>query len=365
MSTAKKQTIHFSGHNHFRRRLVLATLSGLPVRIDKIRSDDVEPGVKDYEVSFLRLLESVTNGSVFEISYTGTTVVFKPGIIVGGSVTHNCPLSRGVGYFIEPLLLLAPFGKKALTATLRGITSHSLDPSPDAIRTSIFPVMQKFGIERQELKIIQRGATPLGGGEVMLHLPHLVLHPKTLHATTTPTISKIRGIAYSCRVSPASVNRLIDGAREELRATGCETFIFSDVARGDESGKSPGFGIVLVGETRPGFCISAESVAVAGSIPEDLGRETARKLMEEISRAGVFGRNQLDMAIIFMILGSGDVGRLVIGKENIDERFIGLARDIKKFWGVEMRLKEDDENENEMICTVKGVGFVSASKKIA
>lgn len=362
MSTTTKKTIHFSGHAHFRRRLILATLSGMPVRIDKIRSDDVSPGVKDYEVSFLRLLETVTNGSVFEISYTGTTVVFRPGIIVGGSVTHNCPLSRGVGYFLEGLLYLAPFAKKALTATLRGITSHALDPSPDIIRTSYFPVFQKFGIERQELKIIKRGATPLGGGEVVLHLPHLVLHPKTLHATTTPVISKIRGIAYSSRVSPASVNRMIDGAREELRATGCETFVFSDVARGDESGKSPGFGIVLVGETRPGFTISAESVAEAGSVPEDLGRLTAKKLMEEISRLGVFGRNQLEMALIFMVLGSGDVGRIVIGRKNIDERFVALVRDLRDFWGVEVRVKEEGD---ECTVAIKGTGFVSASKKIA
>lgn len=80
--------LHFSGHQYIRHRLVLSILSGKPVRIDKIRPDDKNPGLRgeqdglvcgsmlticaDYEVSLLRLLERVTNGTVIEISVTGT-----------------------------------------------------------------------------------------------------------------------------------------------------------------------------------------------------------------------------------------------------------------------------------------------------
>ncbi|KNC29853.1 hypothetical protein FF38_11594 [Lucilia cuprina] len=88
-------------------RLVLATLSGQPVKITHIRPDD--GGLKDYEVTFLRILDTITNGSVLEISQTGTSIVYKPGLVIGGAHQFNCPLSRGVGYFIEPLLVLAPF----------------------------------------------------------------------------------------------------------------------------------------------------------------------------------------------------------------------------------------------------------------
>jgi RNA 3'-terminal phosphate cyclase-like protein len=81
--------IHFSGHQHLRQRLVLSILSGKYVRIDKIRSDDKNPGLRgpyltllvsvnflnpaatDFEISLLRLLEKVTNGTVIEISVTG------------------------------------------------------------------------------------------------------------------------------------------------------------------------------------------------------------------------------------------------------------------------------------------------------
>lgn len=81
--------INYSGHQYLRQRLVLSILSGKSVRVEKIRSEDQNPGLRgglhiffnqllaqgclytDYEVSLLRLLEKVTNGTVIEISATG------------------------------------------------------------------------------------------------------------------------------------------------------------------------------------------------------------------------------------------------------------------------------------------------------
>jgi RNA 3'-terminal phosphate cyclase-like protein len=38
--------LRYEGYNYLRQRLVLATLSGNPVRIEKIRSDDENPGLR-------------------------------------------------------------------------------------------------------------------------------------------------------------------------------------------------------------------------------------------------------------------------------------------------------------------------------
>jgi len=140
----------------------------------------------DYEVSLLRLIEKVTNGTVIEISLTGvfyillfgvdltrlgTAILVKPGIISGGSVTHECPTSRSIGYFLEPIILLAPFSKNLLALTLRGITTDDKDLSVrplqtsrwirllillkvDLIRTVTLPHLEPFGIsDGLELKV--------------------------------------------------------------------------------------------------------------------------------------------------------------------------------------------------------------------
>ena len=59
----------------------------------------------------------------------GTAILLKPGIILGGVLQHECPLSRSIGYFLEPIILLAPFSKKPLGLTLKGITTDEHDLS--------------------------------------------------------------------------------------------------------------------------------------------------------------------------------------------------------------------------------------------
>ncbi|GFH09674.1 putative RNA 3'-terminal phosphate cyclase-like protein, partial [Haematococcus lacustris] len=63
--------LRFKGCQSFRQRLLLSTLTGRAVRIDDIRVSDPNPGLRDFEASFLRLLEKLTNGCVVEISETG------------------------------------------------------------------------------------------------------------------------------------------------------------------------------------------------------------------------------------------------------------------------------------------------------
>lgn len=356
----------FSGSQNFRLRLVLATLSGKAIKIEKIRSNELNPGLKDHEVSFLRLLESVTNGSAIEISYTGTTVIYRPGIIVGGSVTHNCPNGKPVGYFVEPMLYLAPFSKKKFSIIFRGCTASHDDAGLEAIKWGMMPVMEKFGVRECALHTLKRGSPPLGGGEVHLIVDSLIAQPLTMHELERPTISSIRGVAYSTRVSPSMVNRMIDAAKVVLKKVGCEVNITADVWRGENSGKSPGWGITLVAETKKGWCYFAEKIGDAGDVPEDIGNVVAYHLLEEISKSAAVSRDQLPLALVYMVIGKEDIGRLRITSDQIDEKLINLLRDIKSIFGTEVFLKPVDyDNTDDFIATIKGMGFTNTSKKIA
>ena len=369
-SVASKKIIIFEGHRNFRLRLVLATLSGKPIKITKIRSQDLNPGLKDHEVSFLRLLEAVTNGSHIEISYTGTTIIYRPGIIIGGDLTHNCPDTKSIGYFIEPMLMLAPFSKKKFSIIFKGLTNIAgNDTGVDAIKWGLLPVMEKFGVREVSLHILKRGSAPLGGGEVHLLCSSLIPQPLTIHALDIPKFSAIRGVAYCTRVSPSIVNRMIDSARAVLKPTGCEVNITADVWRGENSGKSPGFGITLVAELKRGWRIVTENVGSAGSLPEDSGELTAYQLLEEISNSGVVGRYQLPLALVYMTIGKEDIGRLKIQESEIDENLVSVLRDIQEVFGTEAFFKDDaeelDSDDKFMTVSIKGVGFTNVSKKIA
>ncbi|TFK76295.1 18S rRNA biogenesis protein [Pluteus cervinus] len=358
--------VHFSGHYHFRHRLVLSILSGKSVRIDKIRPDDKNPGLRDYEISLLRLLEKVTNGTVIEISVTGTAILLKPGIIAGGSLTHDCPLSRSIGYFLEPVVMLAPFSKKPLHLTIRGITTDDNDLSVDLIRTVTLPHLQLFGIsDGLELRIKKRGSPPEGGGEVQFLCP-VVKQVKTLNFVDPGKIKRIRGISHAVRVNPQFSNRMIEASRSILNRYIPDIYLYSDVYKGEESGKSPGYALSILAETTNSALYCAEATSKPGVAPEDIGLQASRALLSEIKQGGCVDRKHQTLVLLMMTLGSEDVGRCRMSAPTT--RTIQFLRDVKSFFGISFRVATADPSDPDcvqLLYSCYGTGYVNANRSLA
>ena len=156
----------FQGSSLFRHRLVFATLTHTPIEIANIRANDENSGVSDYEMNFLELLDTVTNGSLIEINETGTRVRYKPGTIIGSNkpCIHNCVKSRAISYWIEPIIILLIFGKYETSITFTGCTYHNLDISIDIIRSVLLPILNKlFRINDIKMDLKRRSFPPSGG----------------------------------------------------------------------------------------------------------------------------------------------------------------------------------------------------------
>lgn len=81
-------------------------------------------------VQYITLQLSLFNHRILQIiAFAGTNLLYRPGILEGGTLEHNCSLQRSIGYFLEPLLMLAPFAKRQICITLHGITNGTEDPS--------------------------------------------------------------------------------------------------------------------------------------------------------------------------------------------------------------------------------------------
>lgn len=133
----------FEGSNCFRIRLLLSVITGKPLLIKKIRIKDDEPGLHSAELSLLKLIDKITNGSTFEVDDTGTVLTFIPGLLIGGQFEHDCGLERCISYFLEVVCCFAPFCKQPIEATLYGLTNTQIDVSIDSIRHSTIPLMLK------------------------------------------------------------------------------------------------------------------------------------------------------------------------------------------------------------------------------
>ena len=59
----------------------------------------------------------------------GTMLFYKPGLLAGGPVEHDCSPQRSIGYYLEAVILLAPFCKKPIRLNLKGVTNDRYDPT--------------------------------------------------------------------------------------------------------------------------------------------------------------------------------------------------------------------------------------------
>ncbi|KAL1669239.1 RNA 3'-terminal phosphate cyclase/enolpyruvate transferase [Schizophyllum commune] len=358
--------VQFSGHQYLRQRLALSILSGKPVKIDKIRPEDKNPGLRDYEISLLRLLEKLTNGTVIEISVTGTAILLKPGIIAGGPLTHDCPLSQAVGYFLEPVIMLAPFAKKPVQLTLRGVTTDGRNLSVDILRTVTLPHLQLFGVsDGVELRIKKRGAPPAGGGEVQFLCP-VVKQVKTLNFVNPGKIERIRGVAHAVRVSPQFSNRMIEASRSILNRYIPDIYIYSDVYKGDDSGKSPGYALSILAESTTGALHSAEAVSQPGVAPEDIALQATRALLSELESGGCVDRRHQCLVLSMMVLGSEDVGRCRMGEPTVQT--IHFLRDVRQFFGTSFKIAPADPEDPEckqLVYSCYGTGYINANRTLA
>ncbi|ETN86277.1 18S rRNA biogenesis protein RCL1 [Necator americanus] len=397
----------FEGCNFFRQRLTYSVLSGRPVLIRNIRKDDDAPGIKDFEAKLLSLLERVTNGTRVEINATGTEIRFRPGIITGGVSTMDCGSERCLSYFLEPMIILSPFCKNAMTLKLKGVTNAPNEVSVDAIKATWLTVYNKFVIndEKLELKISARGLKPAGGGCVTFSAPIVkILRPVQVleHYFKSPLYSytvqlfvvqrekqgkicKIRGQAYVTKVTPSLAYRMIDAAKTMLHGYIADVYITVDQRKGDAGGNSPGYGLFLTAETTEGVVYHGEAISRPKGepgdplIPEDVGSSAATALLEEIYRGGCLDSSAQMLACSFMALGQKDISKFLFGPLTV--YCVHALRHLKDFFEIQFKVdewstlrklnnsKEDEDelrlgSEQKALVAAVGIGFSNLNKTV-
>lgn len=393
VSGKSRQLVFEDGAVQFRLRIAVSLLSHRPILIKNIRSQDLEaPGLREHEASFLRLIDALTNGSRIMINATGTQLRFQPGVLLGGRVEHHCPVvsdvnnngdendeendnlleARSIGWFLEGILPLAPFGKEPLSLKLTGITegTQHIDPSPDYLKASILPLYKAFGIgvasvnedpmlapTSPQIRVVKRGAAPLGGGVVEFYCP-ITRELTPVDFTDTGKIKRVRGAAISCKiVSSSMASRVAYAAKGLLQRLLPDVWIVTDVhtMKKNGCGPSPALSLVLSAESTTGVVFSAETLFQKNAeLPEDVGKRGAAMLLEEVRRGGVIDTGCQSLALLLMCLTPEDVSRIRLG--TLSQFSIEALRLYKAALDVEFKVKPDHETKTVMMSCL-GTGY--------
>lgn len=362
-SSAPLSWHYCEGERFFRQRVILSLLTGKNCKFRNIRSKEQDVGLQDFEVDFLSLVQKLTDGTVVEVNHTGTGLLFKPGTIRGGSVSHSCNTMRSIGYYVDPLLLIAPFSKYAFKLALTGITTSMADGedlSVDALVSAVVPTMKFFSplvLENCEFRILKRGAAPLGGGEVLFTCP-IIAQSVPWELTSEGKIVKIRGMASTTRISPQVANRMVEAARGLLNQYTQDIFITTDAAKGKESGQSAGYNLFLVAESTTGALYFSEAEGKPNGIPEELAGEVCQGLLKKIARGGAIDERRHLFFLTMMALGPEDFFSVLVSK--VPRATTEYMKEIEAFLGVKYRIKEAEKG---VIISTIGRGFLNFGKR--
>lgn len=381
----------------FRQRICVAALSGNVVRIDKIRVEDQSaPGLHDFEASFLRLIEKLCDGCQVEINETGTTMRFKPGILTGGRIVHDCGTSRSIGWYMEGILPLAIFCKQNVQLTLTGITNDHSDLSVDILKNVTLPLLRNFGIGAANLTVKKRGCYPKGGGEVDIFIP-IVRELLPVNITEEGLVARVRGTAFCAKVSPTIVSRVVDSARGVLNKLLPDVYISSDHFRGANSGHSAGYSLSLVAETTTGALLSVERTAgapiavleggggegaedpslfgfasegagAAQDPPEDVGIQAAHMLLREIQKGGVVDCMHQPLVLVLMAMGPEDVCKVKFGEE-LTQSAVQTLQILKDAFSCVFKIKREkgpnqQQGEGSIVLSCLGTGYKNMSRRV-
>ncbi|KAI0557948.1 RNA 3'-terminal phosphate cyclase [Gracilaria domingensis] len=347
VAIAKGKSLNFKGGNFLRHRLVLATLSSRPVVFDSIREDDAQfPGLSQSEISFLRLLDKITSGTVIKINATGTSLSYTPGFLIGGNrIVHDCHVSRPICYYLEPLLMLCPFAKRSIDITLRGATHSATDVCIDTIASVSVPLLRRLAVGiplLPQLDIKKRSLSHgeasgnSNGGVVQFRCDVLNSKIKPIEIIDPGFVKRIRGIAFANKTSPAHITRMVDVARRIFNRFTPDVYIHTDHNNHEACGI--GFGIQFVAETTEGCLVGSDwSNSNRHTTPEQVSENACRMLLEEVNNGGCIDSNNGCMALLYCALADSDLNRVRLGR--LSDATIQFMRDLRSFFGVQFKVR--------------------------
>ena len=199
------------------------------------------------------------------ITVEGNTIgsrelVFRPGKEQVYDIQMNIGTAGSVSLVLQAMFLAARNHRKRLTVDISGGTNVMWAPPIDSYQHLLFPLLKKMNINA-DVKIIDRGFYPQGGGRVIASLDPID-RIKPLDISSLGELKGIKGVCFSQRLPDWMTREMMRACSQSLTRLGDVDF---EVQRTE--GDSRGAGIVLVAEFENGM-LGSNALTSRGHTPE-------------------------------------------------------------------------------------------------
>lgn len=346
------------GIQNFRLHLLISLLTSKPLLIKDIRSDNVNPGVREHEIKFLELLSQLTQGTNVEISDSGTEVKIFPGVIRGGNVEFECGSKYGVAYYLEPLLALLPFAKLPTRLTLVGLTADRTENGMDSLKYFYDSLLQLVKLQSTlTIKIVNRGFMPDGIGKVYVECAPLD-KIDAINITCPDKIEKVRGMLASTKVNGQICINIVNELKKIIGEYFEDVFIYTDNKSLGES-VSSGYSLTLVGTTSASpLVVTSETNSTTTSDPSAFPSVSAKAFLKKVAKMTVLDDQRYWLVLSLMSITHG-VSTLKANRLP-DENLVKI---IEEGFGVKFAIKRQGSSDKDFTIKCSGIALTNIAKE--
>jgi RNA 3'-terminal phosphate cyclase (ATP) len=328
-------------------------LTGQPIHLRNIRAKRDKPGLRPQHLKALEAAANLCEGKLTGGTVGSKEIWFHPGkALKGGAFTWEIGTAGSTAMLALSLLPLGLFAEGPSTYTMTGGLFQDFAPSLFHLKHVLLPTVRKMGVIA-EVRIMQPGYVPKGGGRMELQIEPLDEPLKPLNLFHQGQVDSIRGIALSSQLKERKVSqRMGRDCERALKGRGFHPEIQvlddeRDTPAFEKPSIQPGAALALWAQTDRGCLIGADMAGARGRTAEFIGKQTALDLLKDLDSGATVDRHLADQVIPFAALAKGTSTFLIPSVTEHVEARLWL---VEKILGAKSRVYEN-------LVTIEGIGF--------
>jgi RNA 3'-terminal phosphate cyclase (GTP) len=284
-----------------RQALGMAAYATRPVRIFNIRAGRRKAGLAAQHLKAVEAVGAVCGARVRGANLGATELVFDPGPVRPGTFDLDVGTAGSTTLVLQSVLLPCLFLPGEFVFEITGGTDVPFSPPVDYLNRVTLKTLQPFGVGN--VSVARRGYYPKGGGQVVARLLGGSGFGLTLNFQNPGEVKAIGGMSHATsQLQERGVaERQADAAEHLLQRLGCPV----EIAVEYTGAASLGSGITLWTESDSGPPMGGSALGVKGKPADEVGREAAKALMNEMNAGAAVDCHLADQLVPFIAVSGG------------------------------------------------------------
>ena len=271
-----------------RTAVALSAVTGIGIRITKIRKNRQKPGLKQQHLKALETAARICEARVSGLFPGSTELSFIPVEIKGDKYEIDIGTAGSITLLLQCLMPVLPFAKEKVELTIRGGTDVAWSPTIDYLQQVTLKALERLGYAGRVV-LNEHGYYPKGGGVVSAFFEPCRLHG--FHYLKEE--EDIRGISHASNLPAHIPLRQAEAARIRLLEAGYS----SQIDTKSFEAFSTGSGITLWAGHLGGSALGERGLPA-----EKVGKYAAEEIISDMRAEASVDMHLADQLIPYMAL---------------------------------------------------------------